>query len=207
MNDERFEVAFDHRHRRRIGGPVVSDDRLQAAARLGRGGGFVERLSPARLDLGVMALGQLGGHVAQGMHRAALLISCRPQLPNRLPQPGGAVGADEPGSVDAAGDQLAAEGQPVLVALAGAELPPEQDFPALQRHGPGDQHPLGGWVVGVQLELNGVEEQVDQVVFIEPPLAPAAVALAGVLQDPRYRRARADGLVEGVLEHRLHVAR
>jgi hypothetical protein len=36
MRDERVEVVADDGHRRRIRRPVVLDDRLQAAARVGR---------------------------------------------------------------------------------------------------------------------------------------------------------------------------
>src|ERR671924_657832 len=63
---------------------------------------------------------------------------------------------------------------------------------AFERDAPGHQHTLGRLVVGVQLQVDGVAEQVDQVVLVEPPLAPAPVALAGVLEDARDGRARAD---------------
>jgi hypothetical protein len=36
VRDERVEVLGDDRHRRRVGGAVVGDDRLQPAARVGR---------------------------------------------------------------------------------------------------------------------------------------------------------------------------
>jgi integrase len=42
-------------------------------------------------------------------------------------------------------------------------------------------------------------------VTLRPAFRQRPLALAGVLADPRHRRARADRLVEGVLEHRLHV--
>jgi hypothetical protein len=57
VRDQGVEVALDDRHRRRIGGPVVGDDGLESAASLGRRGGLVEHLPPARLELAVWRSG------------------------------------------------------------------------------------------------------------------------------------------------------
>ena len=116
------------------------------------------------------------------------------------------VGDDERRRVQPAGHQVAAELEPRLVALARAEREPEQHLSARERDPPGHQHALGRRVVGVKLQVEPVEEQVDEVVLVELAAAPAPVALAGVLEDARDRRARADRLVEALLEHRLHVA-
>ena len=59
VREDRVEVVGDDGHRRRVGGPVVGDDRLEAAARVGDRAGVVEDLPPARLELAVVALGQL----------------------------------------------------------------------------------------------------------------------------------------------------
>ena len=108
----------------------------------------------------------------------------------------------------AAIDEVAPERQPGVEAPpAGAEPQSEQDLSALQRDAPRDEHALGGLVVGVQLQVDRVQEAVDDVVLLEPALAPAPVALPGVLQDPRDGRARRDRLVEGLLKHGLDVAR
>src|SRR3954447_25350655 len=87
--------------------------------------------------------------------------------------------------------QIAPEGEPVLVALAAAEREPEQHLAALQRDAPGHQHTLGRLVVGPQLEVQGIQEQVHEVVLVKAALAPAPVALPGVLADPGDGR-RAD---------------
>ena len=102
--------------------------------------------------------------------------------------------------------QVAAEGEPVLVALAAAQRQPEQHLAALQRDAPGDQHALGRLVVGAQLQIQRVQEQVDEVVLVEPALAPAPVALARVLADPRDGRLADHRLVEGLLQRGLDVA-
>src|SRR5437867_3871217 len=80
----------------------------------------------------------------------------------------------------ARGAQVATEVEPVLVALPRAELQPKQHFPPLERDAPGDQHALGRRVVGPQLQIDGVEEEVDEVVLVQPPAAPGAVSLARV---------------------------
>ena len=151
-----------------------------------------------------MAFGQLGGDVAQGMHRAPLLISVRPQLPDGLPQSWRPVGDDEPGRVKAASDQVTAEGQPVLIALTATKLQPEQDFSALEGDPPGDQHPLRWRVVGVQLQIDRIQEQVDKVVLVQAALAPAAIALAVSSSTARPSTSRY-GLIEGVLQHGLDI--
>src|ERR671925_626700 len=50
---------------------------------------------------------------------------------------------------------------------------PEQHLSALERDAPGHQHTLGRLVVGVRLEVERVAERVDDVVPVEPPVAPA----------------------------------
>ena len=102
--------------------------------------------------------------------------------------------------------EVAAEIEPVLVALPGAELQAEQHLAALERHAPGDQHALGRLIVGPQLRVQRVEEQVDDVVLLEPALTPAAVALPGVLADARDGRLADDRLVEGLFQRRFDVA-
>ena len=121
-------------------------------------------------------------------------------------RPGAPSATDQPRRVHSAAGQVAAEGEPVLVALARAELQPEQDLSALQRHAPGDQDPLGRRVVGVQLQIDRVEEQVHEVVLLELALAPAAVALAGVLQHARHCRLRDHRLIERLRQRGLDVA-
>ena len=130
----------------------------------------------------------------------------RPQLARGLPQPGRAVGDDQRRRAQPAVDEVAAEGEPVLVALAAAEREPEQHLAALQRDAPGDQHALGRLVVGAQLQIQRVAEQVDEVVLVEPALAPAPVALARVLADPGDGRLADHRLIEGLLQRRLDVA-
>jgi hypothetical protein len=123
------------------------------------------KLPPAGLDLAVVALGQFRRDVAQRVHGAALLIGGGPQLPDRLPQAGRPVGDDQRRRAQPAGDEVAPEAQPALVALAAAEGEPEQDLAALERHAPGDEHALGRFVVGVQLQVDRVEEAGDDVVL------------------------------------------
>src|SRR5918995_6502867 len=69
-----------------------------------------------------LALGQLAIDVAQGVYRAALFLGGRPQLARSLPEPGRAVGDDQRRRPEPATCQLAAEREPVLVALAAAQL-------------------------------------------------------------------------------------
>jgi len=120
--------------------------------------------------------------------------------------PGAPVGDQERRRSQPAGDQVAAEVEPVLVALARAEGKPEQDLPALERDAPGDQDALGRGVVGAQLQVDGVEEQVDEVVLCQAALAPGAVALARGGADSADRRLGDDRTVEGLLQRRLDVA-
>jgi hypothetical protein len=49
---------------------------------------------------------------------------------------------------------------------------------------PGAADTLGGRVVGAQLEVEGIQVEVDELVLIEPPAAPGAVALPDVLEPP-----------------------
>ena len=72
--DERVEVVGDDGHRRRIGGPVVAHDRLQATARVGDRAGVDEDLPPARLELAVVTLGQLARDVPE---RVAVMPTTR----------------------------------------------------------------------------------------------------------------------------------
>src|SRR3954451_25101460 len=91
------------------------------------------------------------------------------------------------------------------MALARAELQPEQHLLALQRQAPGDQDALGGLVGGAQLQIDRVQVEVDEIVAAEVALAPRLVALAGVLADPRDRRLRDHVLAERLLQQRLDV--
>ena len=124
--DERLEVALDHGRRRGVGDAVVSDEGEQADARLCDRPGLVEDPPVARLQLAVQALGQLLQDVSERVHGAALLERARPELACRLPEPGGAVGDQERRRSQPARDQVAAEVEPVLVALARAEPKAEQ---------------------------------------------------------------------------------
>ena len=132
-----------------------------------------------------MARGRFRGDVSQGVHLAPLLVRLGPKLPDRLPEARRPVGCDERRGVQAALDEIAGQTEATPRALAAAEGQAEQDLSALQGDAPGDQHPFGRLVVGVQLEVKGVEEQVDDVVALESPGAPAPVALTGVLEDAR----------------------
>jgi hypothetical protein len=67
---------------------------------------------------------------------------------------------------------------------------------ALKGHAPGDQHPLGWPTVGVQLQVDRIQEQIHGVALVEPALVPAAVVLAGVLPHARDRRLRDHRLIE-----------
>jgi len=78
-------------------------------------------------------------------------------------------------------DQVAAEVKPGLVALAGTEGQAEQHPLSLEGDAPGHEHALGRLVVGAQLQVDGVEEQVDEVVRLEPALAPAPVVLSALV--------------------------
>src|SRR5207247_27189 len=80
-------------------------------------GRLVEDLPVAGLEVAVVPVGQLLGDIAQRVHSAALLERRRPQLARRLPQAGGAVGDHQRRRAHAAGEQVAAEVEPVLVAL------------------------------------------------------------------------------------------
>ncbi len=124
-------------------------------------------------------------------------------LPSRA---GRTVGDPERRRLETAGEQVAAEVEPVLVALAAAELQPEQHLAPLERDAPGDQHALGRRVVGPQLQLDRVQEAVDEVVLVQAPAAPGAVARLRVLADPRHRRLRDDRPLERFLQRRLDVA-
>jgi hypothetical protein len=88
-----------------------------------------------------------------------------PQLADRLPQAGRPVGDDHGRRAQAAVDEVAAERQPALVALAAPERQAEQHLAALERDAPGDQHALRRLVVGMQLQIDRVQEAVDDVVL------------------------------------------
>src|SRR5512133_12355 len=139
------------------------------------------------------------------MDGAALLDRARPQLSGRLPDAGRAVGDDQRRCAHPMRLEVAAELQPRLVALAAAELQPEQHLLALEREPPGDQHALGRLIMGAKLEIDRVQVTVHEVVLVEPPRAPRAVALARVLADPRDHRLADDRLIEGLLQHGLDV--
>jgi hypothetical protein len=137
---------------------------------------------------------------------AALFLGGRPQLACGLPQSGRAVGDDQRRRAQPAVDQVAAEREPVLVALAAAQREPEQHLAALQRDAPGNEDALGGLVVGPQLQIERIAEQVYEVVLVEPALTPAPVALARVLAHARDGRLADHRLVEGLLKRGLDVA-
>ncbi len=61
MRDQGVKVALDHRHRRRVGNPVVGDDGIERQPRIGRRVGLVKRLPPARLDFAVVSLARRPG--------------------------------------------------------------------------------------------------------------------------------------------------
>jgi hypothetical protein len=137
---------------------------------------------------------------------ASLLDRARPQLPGRLPDAGRAVGDDQRRRAHRALLEVAAEVQPRLVALARPELQPEQHLLAFQREAPGDQHALGGLVVGAQLQVDRVQVAVDEIVGREVSLAPRRVALARVLADPRDGRLADDLLAERLRQEILDVS-
>jgi hypothetical protein len=137
------------------------------------------------------------------VHGAALLESVGPELPDGLPDPGCPVGDHERRRAQSAADHVPAEGEPGLIAESQAE----QDLSALQRHAPADQDTLGGLVIGAQLQIDRVQEQVDDVVGLQPPAAPLAVSLPRVLTDPRDRALGRDRLLEDLLKRRLDVTR
>ena len=59
--------------------------------------------------------GSLAIRFRSAVHGAALAVRGGPALLDRLDQPGGAVGDDQQRRSEPAGDQVAAEGEPVLV--------------------------------------------------------------------------------------------
>ncbi len=71
--------------------------------------------------------------VTERVHGAALRERRRPQLARGLPQARRAVGDDQRRGPRAAGDEVAADVEPVLVALMAAPLQAEQDLAAFQR--------------------------------------------------------------------------
>ncbi len=110
---------------------------------------------------------ELLGDVAERVHGAALFECVRPELACRFPEAGCPVGHQERRRPEPAGDQVAAEVEPVLVALPAAELEAEQDLAALERDAPGDEYTFGRLVVGAQLQVDRVQEAVDEVVLIK----------------------------------------
>jgi hypothetical protein len=129
-----------------------------------------------------------------------------PQLADRLPQPGGTVGADEPRGVHSPEDQVAAEGQPRLVALPRAELQTEQDFAALPAsrprqptHPPRACHP--GAASGKSHRGTGTRGRAHPAAACTTGLAPARV-----LQHSRDRRLGDHRLIEGLLQGGLDIA-
>src|SRR5205823_7315147 len=67
------------------------------------------------------------------------------------------------------------------------------------------EHSLRRLILRAQLEIDRGEEQIDDVVLIEPALAPALVALTGVLADPRDCALGGDLLLEELPEGCFHV--
>jgi hypothetical protein len=96
----------------------------------------------------------------------------------------GPVGDHERRRPEAAGDHVPGEGEPRLVALPAPQSQSEEDLAALQRHAPAHKDALRRRVVGVQLQIDRIQEAVDDVVLLKAPPAPLAVSLAGVLTDP-----------------------
>src|SRR5271165_5528970 len=207
MRDGRREVRFDHGHRRWVGGPVVEDDALQLPCGLARGAGLIERFPPPRLDLLVVALRELARDVPQRVDGAALLERLRPELAGCLPDSRCPVGDHERRGAQSPPDHVAPEGEPRVIALAASESQSEQDLPPLERHPPADKNALRWCVVGAQLQVDRVEEEVDDVVLLKAPAAPLPVSLAGVLTDPRDRALRRDRLLEDLLQRRLDIPR
>ena len=164
-------------------------------------------LPPARLDLLVVALGQLAVTLRSAWTVQRCSRAVGPDLPRRLPDPGCPVGDHERRRAQAAGDHVPGEREPAVVALTAPQGQPEQDLAALQGDAPAHQDALCGLIVGAHLQVDRVEEQVHDVVLLKAPLAPVAVSLAGVLTDPRDRALGRDRLLEDLLQRRLHVAR
>jgi hypothetical protein len=132
-----------------------------------------------------MALGQLGGDVAQRTHRAPLLVSARPQLTDRFPQAGRAVGTPAqarscPGR--SGRGRTRATTRSSRASRAAARAAP---------FGPPGSRPrrparLRGSVIGVHLQVDRIQEQVHEVLV--EPLAPAAVALSPTVRDSHPSR-------------------
>ena len=106
MGDQGVDVTLDHPRGRWIGPAVLAGERDELVARLGRRMGLVEDPPPARLDLAMVALGELRGHLPQGVDRAALLGGLRPELAGGLPEPRRAVGDHERRSPQSALDEV-----------------------------------------------------------------------------------------------------
>jgi len=147
VSDKGVDVALDRRGGRGIGAAVVAGEHEQLAAGLDRRCGLVEEPPPAGLELAVVALGELRGHRAQGVDRAALLIRRGPQLAGGLPEPGRCVGHHERRRAEAAVDEITSEVKPGLVALATAEGKAEQHLLTLEGDTPGHEHALGRLVL------------------------------------------------------------
>lgn len=81
MHHQRINVALDHGHCRRVGGAVVGEDRLQPTLDLGRGADLINGLPPARLELGLGALGELGG-VEPALTPAAVALAASSRIPD-----------------------------------------------------------------------------------------------------------------------------
>ena len=198
-------MLVDRLHRRRVRGAVVAGEREQPGLRFGDGHGVIEDLPVAGLDLAMQPLGQLRGDVPQGVDSAALLVSEVPQLSRGLPDPGGSVGDDQRRGSHPTGFEVAAEIEPVLITLAATELQAEQHFTALQRDPPRDQDPLGGLVVGAQLQIDRVEIQVREIMLAEVTLAPGRIPGGGVLADSRDGRPADHLLPEALLQSSLDI--
>ena len=106
--------------------------------------------------------------VAGAVHQAALPQRLGEHHLDRADQPGGAVGDHQQRRPQAAGDQLAEEAGPRVVALVGAGCQPQQHRAALSGDAPGGKHRLGRrpWM---HPKMRAVQEQVLQ-------LDPAKVA-------------------------------
>ena len=152
----------------------------------------------------MFCLGEFGLEVSEAVNGAVLAVGARPDLFDRADQPGRAVGDDESWCGESAGDQVAAELDPVLLALPHPQAHRNQCPPAVFGDSPGADHALLG-AARADRQVDRVEEQHDQVDVVERAAFERLEALVQLRTDPRHRRAR--GLPEpSLLTKRLDVA-
>src|SRR5674476_897891 len=94
------------------------------------------------------------------MNGAALLERVGPELADGLPDPGCPIGDHERREAHPTADEIPAEREPAVIALAAPQCQPEQDLSALQRHAPAHQNTLRGLIVGTQLQVDRIQEPV-----------------------------------------------